>query len=163
MRAPGRSARPRRRRTRQRAQELMAEVSALKERAPALEADQRRVEREIHDALAALPNLPADETPDGADEAENVERSRYGTPREGEAAQHFELGEAMGLMDFETAAKLSGSRFVVTKGLIARLERALGQFMIDLHTGEHGYTEVNPPLLVRDEAMFGHGAIAEIP
>ena len=138
-----------------RAQELMAEVSALKERAPALEADQRRVEREIHDALAALPNLPADETPDGADEAENVEKSRYGTPRKGEAAQHFELGEAMGLMDFETAAKLSGSRFVVTKGQIARLERALGQFMIDLHTGEHGYTEVNPPLLVRDEAMFG--------
>jgi len=142
-----------------RAQELMAEVSALKERAPALEADQRRVEREIHDALAALPNLPADETPDGADEAENVERSRYGTPREGEAAQHFELGEAMGLMDFETAAKLSGSRFVVTKGQIARLERALGQFMIDLHTGEHGYTEVNPPLLVRDEAMFGTGQL----
>ncbi|KPQ11279.1 MAG: seryl-tRNA synthetase SerS [Saliniramus fredricksonii] len=142
-----------------RAQELMAEVSALKERAPALEADQRRVEREIHDALAALPNLPADETPDGADEAENVERSHYGTPREGEAAQHFELGEAMGLMDFETAAKLSGSRFVVTKGQIARLERALGQFMIDLHTGEHGYTEVNPPLLVRDEAMFGTGQL----
>src|SRR6056297_3408858 len=138
-----------------RAQELMAEVSALKERAPALEADQRRVEREIHEALAALPNLPADETPNGADEADNVERSRYGTPRKGEAAQHFELGEAMGLMDFETAAKLSGSRFVVTKGQIARLERALGQFMIDLHTGAHGYTEVNPPLLVRDEAMFG--------
>ena len=94
--------------------------------------------------------------PVGPDETGNVERQRFGSPRNLEAArQHFEIGEALGLMDFEAAAKLSGSRFVVLKGGLARLERALGQFMIDLHTTEHGYTEVSPPLLVRDEAMFG--------
>jgi len=94
--------------------------------------------------------------PEGLDEAGNVERSAWGEPRRSNAAkEHYELGEAMGLMDFEAAAKLSGSRFVVLKGQLARLERALGQFMIDLHTQEHGYTEVAPPLLVRDEAFFG--------
>ena len=94
--------------------------------------------------------------PDGPDETGNVEIRRHGAPRGLNAPkQHFEIGEAMGLMDFETAAKLSGARFVVLKGALARLERALASFMLDLHTGEHGYTEVNPPLLVRDETMFG--------
>ncbi|MCG6121134.1 MAG: serine--tRNA ligase [Microvirga sp.] len=138
------------------AQTLMAEVAALKERIPALEDELRGVEKELSDALAAIPNIPASEVPDGADEHGNVEKSRFGTPREiPDAQQHFEIGEAIGLMDFETAAKLSGSRFVVLKGQLARLERALGQFMLDLHTTEHGYLEVNPPLLVKDDAMFG--------
>ena len=101
--------------------------------------------------------IPLAEVPFGKDENDNSELRAVGeqpefsfTPKE-----HFEIGEALGLMDFDTAAKLSGARFVVLKGALARLERALGQFMLDLHTGEHGYTEVNPPLLVRDEAMFG--------
>ena len=95
--------------------------------------------------------------PDGKDENGNVEHHRFGAKRDYAFTpkQHFELGEALGLMDFETAAKLSGARFVVLKGGLARLERALGQFMLDVHTSEHGYTEVNPPLLVRDEVMFG--------
>lgn len=138
------------------AQTLMAEVAALKERIPALEEELRVVEKDLSEALAAIPNIPGAEVPDGADEHGNVEKSRFGTPRKLTGAkQHFEIGEAMGLMDFETAAKLSGSRFVVLKGQLARLERALGQFMLDLHTSEHGYTEVNPPLLVKDDAMFG--------
>ncbi len=95
--------------------------------------------------------------PDGKDEKGNVEHHRFGAKREYAFTpkQHFELGEALGQMDFETAAKLSGARFVVLKKGLARLERALGQFMLDVHTGEHGYTEIAPPLLVRDEAMFG--------
>ena len=95
--------------------------------------------------------------PDGKDEHGNVEHHQFGAKRDYAFApkEHFELGEALGLMDFEAAAKLSGARFVVLKSDLARLERALGQFMLDLHTTEHGYTEVSPPLLVRDEAMFG--------
>jgi seryl-tRNA synthetase len=139
-----------------RAQELMAEVARLKESIPRLEQEAREAEGELHALLAAIPNTPKDDVPVGADETGNVERHRFGSPKNLEAArQHFEIGEDLGLMDFETAAKLSGSRFVVLKGGLARLERALGQFMIDLHTNEHGYTEVNPPLLVRDDAMFG--------
>jgi seryl-tRNA synthetase len=139
-----------------RAQELMAEVARLKEEIPALEEAERTADKSLFEALAAIPNIPKDDVPLGADEHGNVERHRFGTPRTlNSAKQHFELGEALGLMDFETAAKLSGSRFVVLKGGLARLERALGQFMIDLHTTDHGYTEVSPPLLVRDEAMFG--------
>jgi seryl-tRNA synthetase len=139
-----------------RAQELMAEVARIKETMPELEEAERVAEKALFDALAAIPNIPKEGVPVGADEHGNVERHRVGTPRMSNSAkQHFEIGEALGLMDFETAAKLSGSRFVVLKGGLARLERALGQFMIDLHTTEHGYTEVNPPLLVRDEAMFG--------
>ncbi|NIX77245.1 serine--tRNA ligase [Microvirga terricola] len=139
-----------------RAQALMADVAGLKERIPQLEQEERQAGAELEALLAAIPNTPKQEVPVGADETGNVERHRFGNPKNLAAAkQHFEIGEAMGLMDFETAAKLSGSRFVVLKGGLARLERALGQFMIDLHTSEHGYTEVNPPLLVRDEAMFG--------
>ncbi|MFL4975023.1 MAG: serine--tRNA ligase [Microvirga sp.] len=139
-----------------RANALMAEVAQLKESVPALEAAEREANAALDKALAEIPNLPSPEVPVGADEHGNVERSRFGNPRNFAAPkEHFELGEAMRLMDFETAAKLSGSRFVVLKGQLARLERALGQFMLDLHTTEHGYTEVAPPLLVRDEVMFG--------
>jgi seryl-tRNA synthetase len=139
-----------------RAQELMAEVARLKESVPELEQAERDAELQLQTALAAIPNLPKTDVPLGRDEHDNVERHRSGDPKNfAEPKQHFELGEALGLMDFETAAKLSGSRFVVLKGAMARLERALGQFMIDLHTTEHGYEEINPPLLVRDTAMFG--------
>ncbi len=136
---------------------LLIEVAALKQSIPAMEAQERAATVDLHKAIAEIPNLPLDEVPDGKDEKDNVERHRFGakgdygfTPR-----QHFDLGEALGQMDFETAAKLSGARFVVLKNGLARLERALGQFMLDVHTGEHGYTEVAPPLLVRDEVMFG--------
>ncbi len=107
--------------------------------------------------LAGIPNMPAEDVPVGPDEKANVELRKVGTPKKFafKPKQHFELGEALGLMDFETAAKLSGARFVVLKGALARLERALAQFMLDLHTSEHGYTEINPPLLVRDDTMFG--------
>lgn len=139
-----------------RAQELMAEVARLKESIPQLEQEEREAGRELDTLLAAIPNTPKDDVPVGPDETGNVERRRFGTPRTlNSAKQHFELGEDLGLMDFETAAKLSGSRFVVLKAALARLERAIGQFMIDLHTTEHGYTEVSPPLLVKDAAMFG--------
>ncbi len=101
--------------------------------------------------------MPADDVPVGPDESANVELRKVGTPPKFDFTpkQHFEIGEGLGLMDFDTAAKLSGSRFVVLKGGSARLERALAQFMLDLHTDQHGYTEVNPPLLVRDDTMFG--------
>ena len=112
---------------------------------------------ELHDHLSRLPNILDPDVPDGADETGNVELKRWGTPREYGFAprQHFELGEALGLMDFERAAKLSGSRFTVLRGPLARLERALGQFMLDLHTGSHGYEECGVPALVNDAAMFG--------
>jgi seryl-tRNA synthetase len=140
-----------------RAQALMAEVGELKTSIPAMEADEKQVSQELDHRLAEIPNLPLDEVPDGADADANVEHHRYGAKRDYgfPPKQHFELGEALGQMDFETAAKLSGARFVVLQKGLARMERALGQFMLDLHTQEHGYTEVSPPLLVRDEAMFG--------
>jgi seryl-tRNA synthetase len=138
------------------ARELMAEVARLKDGAPALEAAEREASAALDKALADIPNTPNPDVPVGKDEHDNVERHRFGAPRDlASAREHFEIGEAMGLMDFETAAKLSGSRFVVLRGELARLERTLGQFMLELHTGEHGYTEVAPPLLVRDEVMFG--------
>ncbi|WP_411903595.1 serine--tRNA ligase [Methylorubrum thiocyanatum] len=140
-----------------RAVELMAEVARLKEEAPGLDAAQAQAAKVLDQRLAAIPNRPKADVPPGADEHGNVEYRRFDSSRErlAQGRQHFELGEATGLMDFEAAAKLSGSRFVVLKGQLARLERALGQFMLDLHTGEHGYLEVAPPILVRDEAMFG--------
>ncbi|MDB5599588.1 MAG: serine--tRNA ligase [Xanthobacteraceae bacterium] len=139
------------------AERLMAEVNELKTGIPAMEAEEKQVSDELQKALAEIPNLPLDEVPDGKDEHDNVEHHVFGAKRDYAFTpkQHFELGEALGFMDFETAAKLSGARFVVLKSGLARLERALGQFMLDLHTTEHGYTEINPPLLVRDEAMFG--------
>ena len=140
-----------------RAAALMAEVAAFKTDIPAMEAEEREASKALDDRLAGIPNLPLDEVPDGADEHGNVEHHHFGEKRHYDFApkQHFELGEALGMMDFETAAKLSGARFVVLQQGLARLERALGQFMLDLHSNEHGYTEVNPPLLVRDDAMFG--------
>ena len=140
----------------ERAQALMAEVAPLKDSVPQLEQAERETIQELQAALASIPNTPAPDVPVGRDEHDNVERHRVGTPRETAGArQHFEIGDALGLMDFEAAAKLSGARFVVLRGGLARLERALGQLMLDLHTAEHGYTEVSPPLLVRGEAMFG--------
>jgi seryl-tRNA synthetase len=139
------------------ARALMAEVAELKNTIPALEADEKQASSELQELLAQIPNLPADDVPEGVDEHGNVEHHKFGAMRNYTFApkQHFELGEALGQMDFETAAKLSGSRFVVLKKGLARLERALGQFMLDLHTAEHGYVEVAPPLLVHDEVMFG--------
>jgi seryl-tRNA synthetase len=139
------------------AQALMAEVARLKAEIPKLEAEEKQISKELDDALAQIPNLPLEEVPDGKDTSDNVEHHRFGAKRDYgfQPEQHFDLGETLGQMDFETAAKLSGARFVVLKGSLARLERALGQFMLDLHTGEHGYTEVAPPLLVRNDVMFG--------
>jgi seryl-tRNA synthetase len=137
---------------------VMAEVAALKESIPKLDAEEKEKSQELTDALAEIPNLPADDVPDGKDADDNVERHQFGAKREYpfKPKQHFDLGEALGQMDFETAAKLSGARFVVLKKGLARLERALAQFMLDVHTSEpHNYTEVAPPLLVRDETMFG--------
>jgi seryl-tRNA synthetase len=143
------------------AQALMAEVAALKESIPKLEAEEKAASKALNDALAEIPNLPADDVPDGKDASANVERHRFGAKRDYAFTpkQHFELGEALGQMDFETAAKLSGARFVVLKKGLARLERALGQFMLDVHTGEHGYTEVAPPLMVSSDAMMGTGQL----
>ena len=139
------------------AQALMAEVAELKTLVPAMEAEEKEVSKKLDDALAEIPNLPLDEVPDGKDAEDNVQHHHFGAKRNYAFSpkQHFELGEALGQMDFEAAAKLSGSRFVVLKQGLARLERAIGQFMLDVHTGEHGYTEVNPPLLVHDDVMFG--------
>jgi len=139
------------------AEALKAEVATIKENWPALEEAERYAIAELDNALASIPNTPLDEVPDGADENDNVEVARWGEPRAFDFTpkEHFEIGEGLGLMDFETAAKISGARFVVNKGGLARLERALAQFMLDLHTNEHGYMEVSPPLLVRDDAMFG--------
>jgi seryl-tRNA synthetase len=139
------------------AQALMAEVAALKARLAAGEAEARAAEAAFDAALAELPNLPHDEVPVGPDESANVELRRWGEPPRFNFApkQHDEIGEGLGLMDFATAARLSGARFVVLKGALARLERALELYMLDLHTGSHGYTEISPPLLVRDEVMFG--------
>ncbi|MFO1102052.1 MAG: serine--tRNA ligase [Methylocystis sp.] len=139
------------------AEALKAEVASIKENWPALEDAERYAIAELDNALASIPNIPLDEVPDGADENDNVEVARWGAPRNFDFTpkEHFEIGEGLSLMDFETAAKISGARFVVNKGGLARLERALAQFMLDLHTNEHDYMEVSPPLLVRDDAMFG--------
>ena len=142
------------------ANKLMAEVAELKETLGQLEASAKTADAELDKVLATIPNLPAADVPDGKDEKDNVKKSEWGSKRDFKQEgfgpkQHFDLGEALGQMDFETAAKISGARFVVLKKGLARMERALGQFMLDLHTTEHGYTEVNPPLLVRDQTMFG--------
>ncbi|MDC9812527.1 MULTISPECIES: serine--tRNA ligase [Rhizobium] len=143
------------------AEKLKAEVAELKTLLPVIEEEDRQLTAELNDALSRIPNIPFDDVPVGKDEHHNVvtrvvgEKPRWNhTPRE-----HFEIGEALGYMDFERAAKLSGSRFTVLTGPLAKLERALGQFMIDLHTREHGYTEVSSPLMVRAEAVFGTGSL----
>jgi len=140
------------------AQKLMAEVAEYKTSIPAMQADEKAAIEALDKELAQIPNTPADDVPDGKDEHGNVERHVWGKKRDYafKPKQHFELGEALGQMDFELAAKLSGARFVVLQKGLARLERALGQFFLDTHTSEkHGYTEVNPPLLVRNRGMFG--------
>ncbi len=139
------------------AEALKAEVAGLKSDMSAVEQQEKDAIAKLESALSEIPNTPLADVPDGADEEGNVEVRKVGTlPKfDFKPKEHFDIGEALGLMDFETAAKLSGSRFVVLKGQMARLERALMQFMLDLHTDGHGYTEVDPPLLVRDAAMFG--------
>jgi seryl-tRNA synthetase len=138
---------------------LMTEVAELKDRIAKGEDEERKLDAEIKEALEVIPNLPRADVPDGADEKANFEVRKVGTPRKFDFTpkQHFEIGEALGLMDFEAAQKISGARFVVLKGALARLERAIGSFMLDLHTGEFGYTEVNPPLLVKDHTAYGTG------
>ena len=148
------------------AQALMAEVAALKDELAKGEDDQRAADKALHDALSVIPNLPLEDVPEGKDEHDNKLVRQVGEPPKlagiNKPLQHFEIGERLGLMDFETAAKLSGARFVVLKGVLARLERALAAFMLDIHTapeknGIGGYTECNVPLLVRDETAYGTG------
>ncbi|WP_415719830.1 serine--tRNA ligase [Roseibium alexandrii] len=146
-----------------RAQELIDEVAQIKAFIQSGEEEERKLIAALEEAIAVIPNLPHDDVPEGADEAGNVLYKTHGekpaftfneAPKE-----HYELGEELGGMDFSTAAKLSGSRFVVLKGQIARLERALGQFMIDMHTQDNGYTEVSPPLLVHSDPLYGTGQL----
>ena len=142
------------------AEALKAEVAALKETLPALEEEERRLGAELDTLLAALPNIPADDVPEGADESGNVEVARWGEPRAFAFApkEHADIGPALGL-DFETATAMSGARFAFLRGQMARLQRALGQFMLDLQTQQRGYAECAVPLLVRDEAVFGTGQL----
>lgn len=143
------------------AEKLKAEVAELKTTMPALEEENRLTDAALIEALSSIPNIPLDDVPVGNDENGNVVKHSHGqkpgwnhTPKE-----HFEIGEELGWLDFEGAAKIAGSRFTIVKGQLARLERALGQFMLDLHTSEHGYLEVQPPLMTRDEAMYGTGQL----
>ena len=143
-----------------RAEALKAEVAELKQTLPALEDEDRALAAELQNALAGLPNLPADDVPPGEDESANVEIAQWGERREFafEPREHADLGPALG-MDFETGASISGARFTFLRGQMARLHRALGQFMLDRQTGENGYTECAPPLLVREESLFGTGQL----
>ena len=140
---------------------LMAEVESLKTTIAEAEQAEREASAALDAMLSGIPNLPAKDVPVGADEHANEEIRRHGQPAAFayKPKEHYELGEALGLMDFERAAKLSGARFVVLTGALARLERAIAQFMLDLHTGEFGYTEVSPPMLVRDQVLYGTGQL----
>ena len=140
---------------------LIAEVGRLKDDVQAVEEEERALGRRLDEMLAAFPNAPADDVPVGPDESANVEIRRVGEPRAFDFTprDHVAVGEKLGLMDFERASKLSGARFVVLSGRLARMERALAAFMLDIHTSEFGYTEVAPPLLVRDDALFGSGQL----
>jgi seryl-tRNA synthetase len=139
---------------------LKTEVARIKEDLPGLENEERQLDEAMRDALAALPNLPADDAPDGADETDNVEIARWGTPTAFAFVpkEHADLGPPLGL-DFETGASIAGARFTFLRGSMARLHRALGQFMLDTQSGTNGYLECAPPLLVRDEAAFGTGQL----
>jgi len=143
------------------AEKLKSQVGALKQLIQDGTDEERRIDNQLKELLSAIPNIPLDEVPDGTDEADNVEMRQHGQKPEldFEVKQHFDLGEALGMMDFETAAGMSGARFVILKGKLARLERAIGQFMLDLQTDQNGYTEVSPPLLVRDQALYGTGQL----
>ncbi|GAA5540640.1 MULTISPECIES: serine--tRNA ligase [Brucella/Ochrobactrum group] len=143
------------------ADKLKAEVNELKNFLAHAEEEERRLVKELNDALSTIPNVPLGDVPLGRDEADNVEVRRVGNQRNFsfQPKEHYELGEALGMMDFERAAKIAGARFTILKGGLARLERALGQFMLDLHTTQHGYIETMPPLMVRDEAVYGTGQL----
>jgi seryl-tRNA synthetase len=140
---------------------LIAEVGRLKDDVQAVEEEERALGKRLDEMLAAFPTAPADDVPVGPDESANVEIRRVGEPRAFDFTplDHVAVGEKLGLMDFERASKLSGARFVVLSGPLARMERALAAFMLDIHTREFGYTEVAPPLLVRDDALFGSGQL----
>ncbi|MDE0704704.1 MAG: serine--tRNA ligase [Rhodospirillaceae bacterium] len=141
--------------------DVIARVGAMKDRLGELEAEQKEAEAALTAALEVIPNLPFEDVPVGPDEAANVELRRVGERPDFdfEPKQHFDLGEALGEMDFDTAASLSGARFVLLSGRLARLERAIAQFMLDTHTGEFGYTEISPPVLVRDHVLYGTGQL----
>ena len=139
------------------AQKIIDEVAALKAQVQAAEDEARRIEGELNAQLAGIPNMPLDDVPDGADENDNPVQHTHGKPRQMNFTprEHFDIGEGLGLMDFDVAARMSGARFVVLRGALARMEHALASLMLDIHTLEKGYTQISPPLLVRDEAMFG--------
>jgi seryl-tRNA synthetase len=139
------------------ADELMSEVSSIKEKLQSLENKSESLGNEMHDLLSGLPNILADEVPDGPDEDHNVEMRKVGEPKRinAQCPDHVDIGEKLGMLDFTTAAKLSGSRFTLMNNGLAKMERALAQFMLDTHTQENGYTEISPPLMVRDEIMYG--------
>ncbi len=143
------------------AETIKAEVAALKDVMTSSEEAERQLTQKLNEILAAIPNIPLDEVPDGTDEHDNVEVRRWGTPpgHNFEPRQHFDIGETLKLMDFETAAKIAGARFVVTKGALARLERALAQYMLDTQTLTNGYVEHNVPLMVNDASAFGTGQL----
>ncbi|MBE8220678.1 MAG: serine--tRNA ligase [Alphaproteobacteria bacterium] len=141
------------------AESLMHTVTDLKSKLQELEKQEFSLDAQFKESITELPNIPMPDVPVGSDEEDNKQVRVWGEPKASTDKQHFEIGEALGQMDFETAAKMSGARFVILKGDLARLERALGQFMLDLHTQEFGYTEITPPLLVRDEAVFGVGQL----
>lgn len=143
------------------AEQLKAEVGEIKGQMDGVEAEEKQASDALSELLSGIPNVLDDDVPDGADEDDNREVRIVGdVPDLGfEPKEHFEIGEALGLMDFETAAELSGSRFVILKGALARMERALANLMLDIHTEEYGYTEISPPLLVRDEVLFGTGQL----
>lgn len=138
----------------------MEEVAALKNSISVLELRDILDEDKFNNILAAIPNVPADDVPYGKDEKNNLELRKVGNPRQiNSAKEHYDIGEKLGLMDFENAAKMSGARFTILKGALAQLERALGNFMLDVHTGQFGYTEISPPLMVQDHIMFGTGQL----
>lgn len=137
----------------------MALVAAMKDDMAKLEEQERALGEKLKDVLSGLPNMLADDVPDGADESKNVEVRKWGEIKKPKGADHVEIGEKLGQMDFETAAKMSGARFTLLSGGLARMERALAQFFLDTHTGEHGLTEISPPLLVRDNALYGTGQL----
>src|SRR4029078_13159662 len=141
---------------------LMAEVAGLKDAIQQGEAEQRALEKNLRDSLSVIPNLPGDDVPEGGDENANVPvpaRAFGSPPSINNPRQHFEIGETLGEMDFERAAKVSGARFVYLKGDLARLERAIAAFMLDTHTQMFGYTEVSPPVLVKSPALYGTGQL----
>lgn len=138
---------------------IMNEVAAMKDRMAQLEVREGTLAEALNQHLASLPNMLDDETPDGKSEDDNKEVRRFGEPKKAQMPEHFDIGEALGMMDFETAAKMSGARFTIMHSGLARMERALVQLMLDTHTMEHGYTEVSPPLLVRDNALYGTGQL----